>query len=100
VVGDLALHLVGAGVTVEEFAADPQRYDIPASVIAFLRGELGTPPGGWPEPLRTRALEGRGDSTAARTVSVPAEEQTHLDGESAQRRGALSRLLFPKESAG
>ncbi|WP_420098303.1 pyruvate carboxylase [Corynebacterium sp.] len=100
VVGDLALHLVGAGVSVEDFAADPQRYDVPASVIAFLRGELGTPPGGWPEPLRTRALEGRGDSTADRTVSVPAKEQTHLDGESAERRGALSRLLFPKESAG
>uniref|UniRef100_UPI0011AB4EBC pyruvate carboxylase n=1 Tax=Corynebacterium glyciniphilum TaxID=1404244 RepID=UPI0011AB4EBC len=100
VVGDLALHLVGAGVSVADFAADPQRYDIPASVIAFLRGELGTPPGGWPEPLRTRALQGRDDNTATRTVSVPAEEEEHLDGESAQRRGALSRLLFPKESAG
>jgi pyruvate carboxylase len=100
VVGDLALHLVGAGVSVADFAADPQRYDIPASVIAFLRGELGTPPGGWPEPLRSRALQGRDDNTATRTVSVPAEEEQHLDGESAQRRGALSRLLFPKETAG
>jgi pyruvate carboxylase len=100
VVGDLALHLVGAGVTVEEFAADPQRYDIPASVIAFLRGELGTPPGGWPEPLRTKALEGRG-STASRVTEVPAEEEEHLNGDSSgERRAALSRLLFPKESEG
>ena len=52
VVGDLALHLVGAGVSVEEFAADPGRFDIPDSVIGFLRGDLGTPAGGWPEPLR------------------------------------------------
>jgi pyruvate carboxylase len=100
VVGDLALHLVGAGVTVEEFAADPQKYDIPASVIAFLRGELGTPPGGWPEPLRTKALEGRAP-TASRVTEVPAEEEAHLGGESSdERRGALSRLLFPKESKG
>jgi pyruvate carboxylase len=100
VVGDLALHLVGAGVTVEEFAADPQKYDIPASVIAFLRGGLGTPPGGWPEPLRTKALEGRAP-TASRVTEVPAEEEAHLGGESSdERRGALSRLLFPKESKG
>jgi pyruvate carboxylase len=100
VVGDLALHLVGAGVSVAEFAADPQKYDIPASVIAFLRGELGTPPGGWPEPLRTKALEGRGD-TGARVTEVPAEEEEHLNGDSsAQRRAALSRLLFGKETAG
>ena len=59
VVGDLALALVGAGVSADEFAADPARFDIPDSVIGFLRGELGDPPGGWPEPLRTKALAGR-----------------------------------------
>ncbi|MEY8565925.1 pyruvate carboxylase [Corynebacteriaceae bacterium 7-707] len=99
VVGDLALHLVGAGVSVADFAADPQRYDIPASVVAFLRGELGTPPGGWPEPLRSRALEGRGD-TGSRTVEVPDEDKALLDGDRQSRRGVLSRLLFPKETAG
>lgn len=44
VVGDLALHLVGAGVPSEEFAADPAKFDIPDSVVGFLRGELGTRP--------------------------------------------------------
>ncbi|MEV5300623.1 pyruvate carboxylase, partial [Amycolatopsis methanolica] len=44
VVGDLALHLVGAGVEPEKFEAEPNRYDIPDSVIGFLRGELGDPP--------------------------------------------------------
>lgn len=98
VVGDLALHLVGAGVAPADFAADPQKYDIPDSVIAFLRGELGTPPGGWPEPLRTRALEGR--SEPARSVTVPPEEQAALDSSDAgERRGALNRLMFPKPAA-
>ena len=33
VVGDLALHLVAVGADPAEFAANPQRFDIPASVI-------------------------------------------------------------------
>ena len=44
---------------VEDFAADPASYDMPDSVIGFLRGELGDPPGGWPEPFRSKALAGR-----------------------------------------
>ncbi|HNM84429.1 MAG TPA: pyruvate carboxylase, partial [Mycobacterium sp.] len=69
VVGDLALALVGAGVSADDFAADPARYDIPESVIGFLRGELGDPPGGWPEPLRTKALQGRGPARAEQPLS-------------------------------
>ena len=52
VVGDLALHLVGAGVDPKDFAANPTKFDIPDSVNQFLRGQLGTPPGGWPEAAR------------------------------------------------
>jgi pyruvate carboxylase len=90
VVGDLALALVGAGVSADEFAADPAKFDIPESVIGFLRGELGDPPGGWPEPFRTRALEGR----------PPEREHTELSDEDRQgladsRRPTLNRLLFP-----
>src|SRR6187200_882365 len=59
VVGDLALHLVAVGADPDDFAANPQNYDIPDSVIGFLGGELGDPPGGWPEPFRTKALQGR-----------------------------------------
>src|SRR6187200_953820 len=59
VVGDLALHLVAVGADPDDFASDPGKYDVPDSVIGFLSGELGDPPGGWPEPFRTKALEGR-----------------------------------------
>ena len=47
---------------------NPTKYDIPDSVIGFLAGELGDPPGGWPEPFRTKALAGR-DPQAARSPS-------------------------------
>jgi pyruvate carboxylase len=90
VVGDLALQLVGSGVTVEDFASDPGKYDLPDSVIGFLRGELGDPPGGWPEPFRTRALEGR------RSAQPPADlGEDDVRGLAEQPRATLNRLLFP-----
>ncbi len=93
VVGDLALALVGAGITADEFAADPARFDIPDSVIGFLRGELGDPPGGWPEPLRTKALAGRPPAKPAAELS--AQDQALLDQPGTARQRALNRLLFP-----
>ncbi|MEU6129727.1 pyruvate carboxylase [Saccharopolyspora sp. NPDC047091] len=91
VVGDLALHLVGAGVDPADFEAEPRKFDIPDSVIGFLQGELGEPPAGWPEPFRTRALEGR---TGGRKVAeLTAEDRTGLEDD---RRGTLNRLLFAK----
>lgn len=93
VVGDLALALVGAGVSAQEFAADPAKYDIPDSVIGFLRGELGDPPGGWPEPLRTKALEGRGPARPVQELSV--EDEALLASPGPKRQAALNRLLFP-----
>ncbi|MBA2375071.1 MAG: pyruvate carboxylase, partial [Rubrobacter sp.] len=55
VVGDLALYLLSAGIEADEFEEDPAKYDLPDSVIGFLRGELGEPPGKWPEPFRSKA---------------------------------------------
>ncbi|WP_124712408.1 pyruvate carboxylase [Mycolicibacterium nivoides] len=97
VVGDLALALVGAGVGADEFAADPVRFDIPDSVIGFLRGELGDPPGGWPEPLRTNALNGRGPAKPEQDLSD--EDETLLAAPGPKRQAALNRLLFPGPTA-
>ncbi len=93
VVGDLALALVGAGVTADEFAADPAKYDIPDSVIGFLRGELGDPAGGWPEPLRTKALAGRGPAKPEQKLSP--EDEAALAAPGVKRQATLNRLLFP-----
>jgi pyruvate carboxylase len=93
VVGDLALALVGAGVSADEFASDPAKFDIPDSVIGFLRGELGDPPGGWPEPLRTKALAGRPPAKPTQELSVEDEKVLAHAGQT--RQAALNRLLFP-----
>ncbi|ANH36650.1 2-oxoglutarate carboxylase small subunit [Nocardioides dokdonensis FR1436] len=93
VIGDLALALVGLGADPEEFAADPGSYDIPDSVIGFLNGELGDPPGGWPEPFRTKALAGR--TWTPPTEELDPEAAEKLAGSSVQRRRTLNELLFP-----
>jgi pyruvate carboxylase len=91
VVGDLALHLAAVGADPKEFEENPGKFDIPDSVIGFLSGDLGDPPGGWPEPFRTRALEGR---THKEPVGELTEGQTEgLQGTS--RRHTLNELLFP-----
>ncbi|WP_104091853.1 pyruvate carboxylase [Arthrobacter sp. GMC3] len=92
VVGDLALHLVGIKADPADFEANPQNYDIPDSVVGFLGGELGTPPGGWPEPFRTKALQGR--SVLRSVGELTDEDSAELAGDSATRRAALNRLLF------
>ena len=94
VVGDLALHLVGAGVEPADFEKDPGDFDVPDSVVGFLRGELGDPPGGWPEPFRTRALEGRPPGRDA--VELTIEDRRGLRDD---RRATLNRLLFPGPTA-
>src|SRR5688572_20489712 len=94
VVGDLALHLVAVGADPAEFADNPAKFDIPDSVIGFLNGELGDPPGGWPEPFRSKALKGR-------TWKAPAEDLDDgaRDGLAASRRRTLNELLFPAPTA-
>ncbi|MHB8187903.1 MAG: pyruvate carboxylase [Dermatophilaceae bacterium] len=93
VVGDLALALVGANADPDDFEANPTGYDIPDSVIGFLNGELGDPPGGWPEPFRTKALQGR--TTRPQVSDLSEQEAAAL---AAEPRNTLSRLLFPGPS--
>ena len=92
VVGDLAIHLVAKGVDPDEFAESPDKHDIPDSVIGFLAGELGTPPGGWPEPFRTKALENR---SIGAYVPKPLshEQEDALNGP--DPTSALNKMLFP-----
>ena len=90
VVGDLALALVGRNADPADFEANPQAYDIPDSVIGFLSGELGDPPGGWPEPFRSKALAGR--------LVKPVQTELSEEDEAAlaeRPRPTLNRLLFP-----
>ena len=94
VVGDLALHLVAVNADPADFARNPQNYDIPDSVIGFMAGELGDLPGGWPEPFRTKVLQGKSPKFGITAVSEA--DLAILQGTDALlRRATLNRLLFP-----
>lgn len=58
VVGDMALMMVAQGLTraqVEDPAVDVA---FPDSVVDMLKGNLGQPPGGWPEGILKKVLKG------------------------------------------
>ena len=97
VVGDLALALAAVGADPADFEENPQKYDIPDSVIGFMAGELGDLPGGWPEPFRTKVLEGR--TVKVGMTEVSADDSALLSGTSIERRATLNRLLFPVPTA-
>jgi pyruvate carboxylase len=112
VVGDLALYLVSSNIDPGEFEEDPADYDLPESVIGFLRGEIGEPPGAWPEPLRSEVLSRQdADGSAEDEPSedgfsgdkqLPEEDREALAGAEPgpERRAALNRLLLPDPAAG
>ncbi len=59
VVGDLAQFMVQNDLDEKDVLERADTLSFPSSVVEFLEGRLGQPHGGFPEPLRTRALRGR-----------------------------------------
>ncbi len=104
-VGDMALFLVNHRMTVEEFErlGPDHNFTLPSSVIEMLRGELGTPEGGWPEGIRRAVLRGQEPVTGRPGAALPPAD---LDAAAAKVEAAtgrapsspevLSYLLYPE----
>jgi len=60
VVGDLAQFMVAQNLDAKDILDKAETLAFPDSVVNFLRGDIGIPPGGFPEPLRSKVLKGRG----------------------------------------
>jgi pyruvate carboxylase len=95
VVGDLAVWMVAAGVDTAALEAEPARHDLPASVIAFLQGQLGTPEGGFLEPFTSQVLAGK---PPLKDAVFNADDRAAL-ANPATRQSALTRLMLPAEAA-
>ena len=93
VVGDLAIFAVSAGIDLDELERDPSGFDLPDSVLDFLRGALGRPPAGFPQPFTERALSGRPEPAPA--PKLEPETLAALAQGGRKRQLALSELLFP-----
>src|SRR5262249_41872224 len=113
VVGDLAIYMLTHNLTPDELLARGPELQFPESVIGFFAGEIGTPPGGFPEPLRTVILKDRAGETARPALppvdfdAVRAEVRAKLRGSEAARsaemgasspteRDVLSYLMYPR----
>ena len=59
VVGDLAQFMVSQDLSPNDILEQADTLAFPQSVIQYLRGEIGIPPGGFPEPLRSKVLKAR-----------------------------------------
>ena len=60
VVGDLAQFMVSQDLESQEVVDQAETLAFPESVVQYLRGEIGIPPGGFPEPLRSKVMSSRG----------------------------------------
>ena len=103
VVGDMAIWMVKQGLDGKAVSARAAELTFPESVIDFMRGSLGQPPGGFPEPLRTNVLKGAKTIAGRPGASLPPfdwagakREMEHLAGTEVQRRDVVSFALYPK----
>eukprot|EP00325_Prymnesiales_sp_UTEX-LB-985_P003378 CAMPEP_0174704466 /NCGR_PEP_ID=MMETSP1094-20130205/8048_1 /TAXON_ID=156173 /ORGANISM="Chrysochromulina brevifilum, Strain UTEX LB 985" /LENGTH=1223 /DNA_ID=CAMNT_0015902527 /DNA_START=50 /DNA_END=3721 /DNA_ORIENTATION=- len=63
VVGDLAQFMVAQKLTAEDVLEQAETLAFPDSVVQYFQGAIGIPPGGFPEPLRSKVLAGRAGET-------------------------------------
>ncbi len=59
VVGDMALSMVSSGISRADVEDPDREVAFPDSVIGFFAGDLGQPPGGFPEALQKKVLKGK-----------------------------------------
>ena len=103
VVGDMAIWMVKQGLDARGVMEKGMELTFPGSVVDYMRGGLGHPPGGFPEPLREFVLKG-----SAPMVGRPGETLPPFDWKAAQaemetmaggvveRRDVVSYALYPK----
>lgn len=103
VVGDMALMMVAQDLKPADVLDPAKDIAFPASVVEMLRGDLGQPPGGWPEALQKRVL---GDTQAitVRPASLLGEQDVTATRAEAERQCGraltdsefASYLMYPK----
>ncbi|CAN0593943.1 unnamed protein product, partial [Ectocarpus sp. 12 AP-2014] len=86
VVGDMALMMVSQGLTRAEVEDPKTDVSFPDSVIDMMRGNLGQPPGGWPQKLQKKMLKGEKPM-----LDRPGQHADPVDIEAS--RDTLSELL-------
>ncbi|XP_058054688.1 pyruvate carboxylase, mitochondrial isoform X1 [Anopheles bellator] len=102
VVGDLAQFMVQNHLTADQVLERAEELSFPKSVVEFLQGAIGTPHGGFPEPLRSRVLkdmpriEGRPGAQLA-PLDLDALKKSLLESHpDVSDRDVMSAALYPQ----
>ena len=95
-VGDMALMMVTNDLSPED-VLDPEReIAFPASVVAFFKGEVGQPYGGFPEALQKKVLKGEEPITVRPGAILPPAD---LEAERAEAERKARRQIDERELA-
>ena len=73
-IGDMALFMVSSELSREDIESPNKEVAFPDSVKSFFSGELGQPPGGFPEHLQKKVLKGQAPITNRPGENLPAAE--------------------------
>ncbi|MFK7876799.1 MAG: pyruvate carboxylase [Paracoccaceae bacterium] len=104
VVGDMALMMVSQNLTRDEVEDPGKDVAFPDSVVDMLRGNLGQPPGGFPDALVAKVLKGDAPVTTRPGAHLDptdldatrAEVTALLDGKEIDDEDLSGYLMYPK----
>ncbi|MEW2913207.1 pyruvate carboxylase [Leisingera sp. JC11] len=104
VVGDMALMMVSQGLTRDEVENPETDVAFPDSVVDMMRGNLGQPPGGFPEGIVSKVLKGEAPNTERPGAhlapvdleAVRADLSQQLEGFKVDDEDLNGYLMYPK----
>ncbi len=104
VVGDMALVMVSAGLSRGDVENPDVDVAFPDSVVGLMRGDIGQPPGGFPEALQKKVLKGATPITVrpgAQMAPVDleatrSEAEAEMTGITVDDEDLCSYLMYPK----
>lgn len=104
VVGDMALMMVSQNMTREQVEDPNTDVAFPDSVVDMMRGNLGQPPGGFPETIIKKVLKDEVPNTQRPGKDVPpvdleatrAELSKQLEGKEVDDEDLNGYLMYPK----
>jgi pyruvate carboxylase len=99
----MALMMVTGGLTEADVLNPAKEIAFPDSVVSLFRGELGQPPGGFPEALQRKVLKGGAPLTARPGATMPPADleaeraaAAAKTGQPIDDRQLASYLMYPK----
>jgi pyruvate carboxylase len=103
VVGDLALYMLTHNLTPQDVIERGSEIQFPESVVGLFAGEIGYPPGGFPEKLQQAVLRGKKPVEGRLGQHLPPvdfgkvkKEVEGKIGRKASEEDVLSYLMYPK----